>query len=468
MLSVVLLVALRLSIGVHFLYEGVWKIASPDFSAEGFLATAKGPVAPLFYAMLPDINGRSRLKIDTVAVADPLRDAWRRHRTDTETRVSRELEKDKSEEGKQKLRDFRAGSLRALWETEDKLAALLQRERSAVVNVLSPDSEKDMESARAKLASWVEKLGELEQQFAAELADLKTATVGGGPPPHSPVVPAADKFGAGAALAAGQITGADDRVLLAVEERVTGVRQYIDRWKDLQRAVARKYAPTDDQRIEIEQLVRRYEQSAEEFALDAQPDIDAYFGALARWEERKYGPNNGAHHQKQRLWDEMFVLRAEARGWLRELETMEQGLHDGIWDVLDEGQRRRGYLPIGWTITDFLDFSVMWGLTAIGACLILGLFTRPAALGGAVFLVFVLLTQPPWPTIYPPAPEVVGHALIVDKNFVEMMALLLLASTAVGRWGGLDYFVENYAQRLYERFMKKDQTEKGQTEQATA
>lgn len=82
MLTVVLLVALRLSIGVHFLYEGVWKITNPQFSAEGFLANAKGPAAPLFYAMLPDINGRSRLKIEPAAVANPLRDAWRSYRDD--------------------------------------------------------------------------------------------------------------------------------------------------------------------------------------------------------------------------------------------------------------------------------------------------------------------------------------------------------------------------------------------------
>jgi len=56
----------------------------------------------------------------------------------------------------------------------------------------------------------------------------------------------------------------------------------------------------------------------------------------------------------------------------------------------------------------------------------------------------VLLTQPPWPTIYPPAPDVVGHALIVDKNFVEMVAMLALAALPVGRWGGLDAFLHRW------------------------
>jgi hypothetical protein len=74
---VLTLVALRLCLGCHFLYEGVWKIGHSDFryddrwkpeggeefTAKPFLALAKGPVSGLFYAMLPDVNSRQRLKV---------------------------------------------------------------------------------------------------------------------------------------------------------------------------------------------------------------------------------------------------------------------------------------------------------------------------------------------------------------------------------------------------------------------
>jgi hypothetical protein len=56
--TVVMLVVLRITIGCHFLYEGVWKFNHAEFSAEPFLTQAKGPAAPLFYAMIPDIDGR--------------------------------------------------------------------------------------------------------------------------------------------------------------------------------------------------------------------------------------------------------------------------------------------------------------------------------------------------------------------------------------------------------------------------
>ena len=69
--TVLLLVALRLALGCHFLYEGVWKIRHHDeFTAEPFLTQAKGPLSGVFYAMLDDIDGRRRLQKDlTVAAA---------------------------------------------------------------------------------------------------------------------------------------------------------------------------------------------------------------------------------------------------------------------------------------------------------------------------------------------------------------------------------------------------------------
>lgn len=96
MVTVVLLVTMRLAIGCHFFYEGVWKIKHPaKFAAEtrGFLTQAKGPVAPLFYAMIYDLNGRERLKVEDVATADGLVAAWKKVRDDSEKRYQSSLEK---------------------------------------------------------------------------------------------------------------------------------------------------------------------------------------------------------------------------------------------------------------------------------------------------------------------------------------------------------------------------------------
>jgi uncharacterized membrane protein YphA (DoxX/SURF4 family) len=72
-----------------------------------------------------------------------------------------------------------------------------------------------------------------------------------------------------------------------------------------------------------------------------------------------------------------------------------------------------------------------YGILGIGACLILGLFTRLACLLGAAFLFSVVLTQPFW----------ISDAQPTFNQWVELIALLTLATTNVGKWGGLDFFV---------------------------
>src|SRR5947207_2494271 len=60
------LVLLRMAIGWHFLYEGLWKIESKDkgakaFSAESYLRNATGPLAPRFRALVPDADSLGQL-----------------------------------------------------------------------------------------------------------------------------------------------------------------------------------------------------------------------------------------------------------------------------------------------------------------------------------------------------------------------------------------------------------------------
>jgi thiosulfate dehydrogenase [quinone] large subunit len=61
-LQTFLLVALRIIIGWYFLYEGLVKIANPDWSSFGYLMDSKGLFAGIFHAMANNP--------DVVAVAD--------------------------------------------------------------------------------------------------------------------------------------------------------------------------------------------------------------------------------------------------------------------------------------------------------------------------------------------------------------------------------------------------------------
>lgn len=230
---------------------------------------------------------------------------------------------------------------------------------------------------------------------------------------------------------------------------------YRNAWYAHKERFKKRYNLNEQQAEEADKLYKRYDQSLREYGAIHGSDVAGYLDSLQRMQAEKHDTNRAAPHMQERLWNLQMKLRGEASQWLTDLDAMGEDFQLRLWEILSPAQKAVGMMPdIVYgpnrlpvvlpgirSQMDWLDTSVTYGLTAIGLLLMLGLFSRLAALGGAAFLVSVLLTQPPWPTIYPPAPPVVGHALVVDKNFVEMVALLVIAALPVGRWAGLDFFV---------------------------
>ena len=97
-------------------------------------------------------------------------------------------------------------------------------------------------------------------------------------------------------------------------------------------------------------------------------------------------------------------------------------------------------------VLDQADLVTMWGLTLVGVCLILGLLTRLASLGGVGFLVLFYLCNPPFVGYFYSIPTE-GSYLIVNKNLVELSALVVILATGSGRFAGLDRLVH----RLFAR-----------------
>ena len=274
----VLLVVLRLALGCHFLYEGVWKIKHQDeFLAEasGFLAQAKGPLAGVFYAMLPDLDGRQRLQGD--------------------------LKMGKNAAGED-------------WVTDKPL-------------------EKRWEAICKQFVASYHPRGEDKKEKKSDAERLEKA---------------AKKV---------------------CDHQVAEVEKYLtDEWGDIQ----------------------------------------AHFAALDRFEkEQAPGHVQNAAFQKQRRWEEMQKLRGEAKVWLAELKNRE-GIYRRALQALVEPNDPKAefqpaaWNPFAWSRDEQISFAVTYGLTAIGLCLLLGLCTRLAALGGAAFMACVVMTQPAWPGIFPP------------------------------------------------------------------
>jgi thiosulfate dehydrogenase (quinone) large subunit len=89
---------------------------------------------------------------------------------------------------------------------------------------------------------------------------------------------------------------------------------------------------------------------------------------------------------------------------------------------------------------DNVNLVTMWGLTIVGVLLILGLFTRLAALGGIAFLLLFYFATPPFIGYFYSVPSE-GTYLFVNKNLVELGALVVIFLTGSGKFAGLDRLV---------------------------
>jgi thiosulfate dehydrogenase [quinone] large subunit len=88
-------------------------------------------------------------------------------------------------------------------------------------------------------------------------------------------------------------------------------------------------------------------------------------------------------------------------------------------------------------LLDNANLITMYGLTIVGVLLILGLFTRLAAIGGMSLVLLFYLCNPPFVGYYYSIPSE-GSYLIDNKNLVEFCALAVVLLTRSGLFAGLD------------------------------
>ena len=98
------------------------------------------------------------------------------------------------------------------------------------------------------------------------------------------------------------------------------------------------------------------------------------------------------------------------------------------------------------SVLNFVDFLNTWGLIVIGIGLILGLFTRVAAISGALLLWIYYLNNAPIIGIEYSIPAE-GNNLIVSKTLIEAMSLFVLAVFPTGSIVGLDVLITRFKNR---------------------
>jgi thiosulfate dehydrogenase [quinone] large subunit len=141
-----------------------------------------------------------------------------------------------------------------------------------------------------------------------------------------------------------------------------------------------------------------------------------------------------------------LVLLRVAIGW--------NFLYEGLAKLMDPDWTAMGYLmdskwifsglfhamAVNQSVLSVIDFLNTWGLILIGLGLILGIFTRIAAISGIILLTFYYLSHPPFAGLRYAIPSE-GNYLIVNKTLIVLIAVWALCLFPTGRIIGIDRFI---------------------------
>jgi thiosulfate dehydrogenase [quinone] large subunit len=126
-------------------------------------------------------------------------------------------------------------------------------------------------------------------------------------------------------------------------------------------------------------------------------------------------------------------------------------LYEGIAKLIKPGWSAESFLreskwifsPLFKTMADnpdllkIINVLNIYGLILIGLGLILGALTRYASIAGIALVMLYYLCNPPLTGLFYAIPSE-GNYLIVNKNLVEIAALIMLTVFPAGYWFGLD------------------------------
>ena len=387
----ILLVVLRVSIGWHLMYEGLWKLStqktSNPWSAEGYLKNSTGPMRPVFRAMTGDPDDEKWLDPDLMA---------------------------------QKWQAWRDRFVAHYQLDEDQLEKFNRM----------MDGAESFESPLASLPPGLDlaKVAGVNKEAIRFDADSELLIVDGKkhllPTERDRLVAAATTIAESnpkAKRTCDQFIAAVNRVyklsaLLAINEELEALlKQDPDR-------VGVMYEVTEGGTEQIPVVVgeaQYYKELVKRFRTN-------YAKARTKFE--------WDHIDRQ--WTELQSKRREVVG---PVQALEKKMLTDADELLTEKQLSAGPVPEPVTQMHRINWRTMWGLTIIGLLLMLGLFTRVSALGGAALLTLFYLAMPPWPG----AQELpsIEHNLFVNKIFVEMVALLAIAALPSGKWFGVDAII---------------------------
>ena len=401
-LAVFLLVVLRISIGWHLFYEGLWKLSTQNtaapWTAEGYLKNATGPMRKTFRTMTGDENDLKWL--DYVAMSAKW-DAWRDRFVDHYAVEQKQL---------------------------DRL--LDGPEAGFSVGLAELPSGFDFDEA-VKGAGVAKGAIKYDGKTKRLIVDGKLHLL---PNEQAKLLDAVSQAKAYANDAA-----RFDSLLKAIND----VAKQSSKLSFRERLAA--MLKGDPDRVGIPQKAKK---EGEEDQFVVVGDVKFYKNLIDRYEA------NYAKAKTKFEWDHLerqwSELQTKRRSLVGPVQSLEKEFFEEANKLLSAEQLAAGPVPAAVTEMSRINTRTMWGLTICGLLLILGLFTRLSALGGAALLSLFYMAMPPWPGVQE-TPSI-EHNLIVNKVLIEMFALLAVAALPSGKWFGLDAAIS----ALFHRRKKQD------------
>ncbi len=204
-------------------------------------------------------------------------------------------------------------------------------------------------------------------------------------------------------------------------------------WMSYVQSIAADFHLDDKAKKRLEQLERAHRRQLREVFEEIGPELIEYRKNVGRLEKYR---RSRAHREVASLRQQMATIeqkiRRDGAPWLTQI--------DDQWDAFEADIRRAtleltGKTPPSltrpgrrWYDTKTIDRIVPYFDAVVGACLVVGCFTRTAAWVAALFLAMIVGSQ------FPGTPD----AAPTYYQVIECLALVTLATTGAGRFGSVD------------------------------
>ncbi|MCE9632259.1 MAG: hypothetical protein K8S94_16295 [Planctomycetia bacterium] len=210
----------------------------------------------------------------------------------------------------------------------------------------------------------------------------------------------------------------------------------VDSWQRLFEARIKKVPLAADARAAAEKSLETARAELADYAQSLEDDLTDYRLQVARLGVMERKPEAAEiPFERERVAKKKKELGAQAASWMKDAAAIGHKL-TAEWDAQLPSDADRGRAGSAAEPTKLwrADRFVSWSLVTIGACLVLGVLTKFNAMGGVFFLLSVIATQPFW----------AAGAQSTYDQWVEVAALLVIASLPTGGWTGLDYFLKKW------------------------